>query len=324
MSAVDWDLLAEHLGGALAGTPEGERVAALVATDPAWAAAAAQLSQALDAVAADLRTVGPAPPMPEEVRTRLDAALLSAAPAGDATPGSIAAVPAGIPAPRPGNGRPPGHPATQATRPGPGRPGSRRRRRRRAWAGALAGVAGVVAFAAVGLSSAGLLGTGGADDSAGDAALAEHEAPADGGEPGPDAAGAPAPIAALPVMTASGNDYQPDSPAYGVPALVAPDAAGRPQAGGESRSAAGRPVPPLDRLWDDPAPCLAAVEADHSPPPVTVAQMDFARFQGAPAVIVWVTTGDGAGWVQVVGPDCGAPGAGTDEQYREQYREARD
>ena len=36
VTEVDWDLLADHLGGALQGTPEEARVAHLVATDPAW------------------------------------------------------------------------------------------------------------------------------------------------------------------------------------------------------------------------------------------------------------------------------------------------
>ncbi|MGH3679628.1 MAG: hypothetical protein ACRDT2_05120, partial [Natronosporangium sp.] len=62
--AVDWDRLADHLGGALAGTPEGAEVDRLVATDPSWSQAAAELSGALDAVAADLRAQPPPPALP--------------------------------------------------------------------------------------------------------------------------------------------------------------------------------------------------------------------------------------------------------------------
>jgi hypothetical protein len=52
-------------------------VADLIATDPEWARAAAQLSGALDAVAGDLARL-PAPTMPDDVAARLDAALRTA------------------------------------------------------------------------------------------------------------------------------------------------------------------------------------------------------------------------------------------------------
>jgi len=313
VSAVDWDLLADHLGGALAGTPEGDRVARLIATDPAWAAAAAELAGALDAVAADLRAVGPPPPLPEAVSARLEAALRAGV--SDHPP---VAAPAGLPAPRTGPDRPPGRTETLAGRSGPGRPGDRRRRRHR-WAAALAGVAGVAAFAAIGLGPLGLLDRG-AEESDGAAMLAEDHAPPDrrGLRPAPEAAGAAPTIAALPVMTASDLDYQPGSARFHhqEPQEFAPER--RPlEPDDDSHSAAARPDPPLARLWDDPAACLAEVEASHVPPPVTVTRMDFARFEGEPAVIVWLTTGDGGEWVQVVGPDCGGPGATIDERHRE-------
>lgn len=322
MSAVDWDLLADHLGGALAGTPEGDRVARLVATDPAWAEAAAQLTAAWDAVAADLRTVGPAPPLPEQVGTRLDAALRAET---AAAPGGRAAAPAGPPLPRSGDDRPPGHPDAGSGRPGPsrsgpgqsgpGRPRPARRRRRAGWIGALAGLAGVAAFVALGPVE--LSGTDGSQGDAAAPARPEAQLSDDGAVP--DAAGAPAPVTALPVMTASDLDYQPDSHWLGAPALVAPPLAQRSEGSPPEQafSVADRPDPPLDRLWDDPAACLAAVQVSHVPQPITVTQMDFARFEGEPAVILWLTTGDGGGWVQVVGPDCGKPGAGADERYRQ-------
>jgi hypothetical protein len=139
---VDWDLLADHLGGALDGTPEGAKVARLVATDPGWQTAAAELSGAFAAVAADLRTL-PSPSLPDDVAIRLEAALRSAPAVPDPVPG--------VPAPRPAAG-PAGRATGESRRPA-GRPGRTPRRRRLArWGAGFAVVAGVAAFAGLGLS----------------------------------------------------------------------------------------------------------------------------------------------------------------------------
>ena len=83
---VDVDLLADYVGGALEGTPEHERVAALVATDPAWGREHELLVVALAATADDLATFAQqtAQPMPDEVLARLLAALPESATAGPA------------------------------------------------------------------------------------------------------------------------------------------------------------------------------------------------------------------------------------------------
>ncbi|MEV4535637.1 hypothetical protein AB0J82_17585 [Asanoa sp. NPDC049518] len=81
---VDFDLLADYVGGALDGTPEHDRVASLVATDVAWSQEHDLLLAALEATADDLATFAEqtAEPMPDAVLTRLLAAL----PTADATP----------------------------------------------------------------------------------------------------------------------------------------------------------------------------------------------------------------------------------------------
>ncbi|AEV89246.1 hypothetical protein ACWT_8237 [Actinoplanes sp. SE50] len=74
---VDIDLLADFVGGALDGTPDADRVAALLAADPAW-------QEAYELLAPEMATVGalltglPAEPMPVDVVARLDAALAEA------------------------------------------------------------------------------------------------------------------------------------------------------------------------------------------------------------------------------------------------------
>jgi hypothetical protein len=306
---VDWDLLADHLGGALDGTPEAARVEQLVATDPSWARAARELSSALDAVATDLRTL-PAPALPDDIAARLDAAL-DAAPAPDVTP-------AGSPSP--------GRSAGESRRP-PSRPGTPRRRRRMArWSAGLAVAAGVATFAAIGLGSwlgnwepqtpiPGLSDNGG-DDSGGEAADSwlEEEAPA---------ASAPGGRLNL-LIVATGNDYQEETLASTQPPRDV-------QLGGQDQpspttaavpdEAPSSVLPPLFRLWTDPearAACLAMITESLRPPPVTISAIDFAMFEGQPALVIWATTGDNARWAWVSGPDCGEVAGDPDVQFQTQ------
>ncbi|MDG4822157.1 hypothetical protein O7635_09855 [Asanoa sp. WMMD1127] len=78
--SVDFDLLADYVGGALDGTPEGERVATLVAADPDWGREHAVLVAALEATAGELAVYAEqtAEPMPDEVFARLLSALQAA------------------------------------------------------------------------------------------------------------------------------------------------------------------------------------------------------------------------------------------------------
>jgi hypothetical protein len=316
---VDWDLLADHLGGALVGTPEGARVERLVATDPSWAHAASELSAALDAVAADLRTV-PTLTMPDDVADRLTAALDTAAAPG---------VPA--PAGSPSAGR-----AVDGSRRPPTHPGSRRPRRRMSrWSAGLAVAAGVATFAAIGLGS--WLGSWdpgssllpGVDDGGG----ADSETAR---EPAPQLEDAPErpqettrDLSTL--IVATGNEYDqdtladtapPERPDLGLggadepsPPPVAPSA---PVQDGD---VPGSVPEPLFRLWADPearAACLALIMSALRPPPVTIDAVDFATFEGEPAVVIWATTGDAQRWAWVSGPDCGEVAGNPDVQFETQ------
>ncbi|MGH3738921.1 MAG: hypothetical protein ACRDT6_25480, partial [Micromonosporaceae bacterium] len=80
---VDLDLLADYAGGALQGTPDQERVAALVDSDPSWAHAQQQLTAANTLVAADLAALGPEP-IPVDVAERIESALDNESGAGGA------------------------------------------------------------------------------------------------------------------------------------------------------------------------------------------------------------------------------------------------
>ena len=130
---VDHDLLADHVGGALKGTPEGARVERLIAENPAWHRAHADLTRAMESVSADLAQWGAVPePMPAEVADRLTAAVTAALAAGSTSvsTGDPMSVSTGDPAPdepSDGSAQPGRRPRSAAdqSRPGPdqSRPG---------------------------------------------------------------------------------------------------------------------------------------------------------------------------------------------------------
>lgn len=317
---VDWDLLADHLGGALTGADE-DRVAHLVATDPEWTEAAQRLSGALDAVTADLQGLPP-PALPAEVATRLDDTLRTAS-------HHHAASPEPVPSPR-GGSRPPAD--SRAPRRPPVRPSRRRFRPAVRWAAGLAAAAAVAVFAATGLDQ----WLPGADD--GDPGVVTADRGDRGHQEGPEAA----PDGGSPRLLASGTDYQRsalpatpprESPAVGPRSMSEPsdpprlsestnnpDTAASGDQGSQEAPAGESPPPVVDpalrALWETPGTCLARVREGYLPDEVTVLAVDFARFEGEPALLVWLTTTGGDAWITVAGPDCGSPDGGADERYR--------
>lgn len=314
---VDFDLLADYVGGALDGTPEHAEVASLVADDPAWSQAHRELLDAMAAVRADLSALGAATgPMPTDVEQRLTAALADANDDRASEDGEPAA-----------ESYPLGRTAV------PGRSTARRRATRRRWAprwaAPIAVAAGVLAFAGFGVSQL----TGSANEQAGSAASAPM---AD--QPG-DAEGVRGPQPA----TALGGEAGHRS---------LPDAAGRITAGGDYRrgdlgaraqtnlsygasekptrqfDASGGAVvdedvidPALRRLADRPAlsACLDAITTARGGDPVAVQAIEFARFEGRPALIVWFDADDEQ-WVWVSGPACGTRAGDPDTRYSKPVR----
>ncbi|MEH1012642.1 hypothetical protein V6U90_05920 [Micromonospora sp. CPCC 206060] len=326
---VDFDLLADYVGGALDGTPEEATVARLVRDDPAWTAAYDLLVPAVGEVRADLAGLGGLPaPMPVEVTDRLSAVLATAGPptAGPATDERVGSGPTrpigertlpvtGVPRPS----RVPVQAAGGTARPTNPAPTGRPRRRWSRLAGPVAVVTAVLGLGGLGLSQlvGSDFGATVADSSAGNA---RDQGPEAAGQPQPQVAGRPramlAPAAAQPLT--SGTDYTPQSLTASRPATNGPGAG--PSTGTGPDSVDGRIRYPvgLARLADPTALqlCLDEIAGEHGRPAVTVTFVDYASFNGQPALVVRLTDGPGERWVWVAGPECGVPGSGADTRFR--------
>jgi hypothetical protein len=297
---VDFDLLADYVGGALDGTSEQERAAALVATDPGWAREHELLVAALAATADDLATFAEqtAEPMPDEVLARLLTSLPE--------PAATSAVPAGA---RGGPARGSRTPVRRRPEAGPRPPGRARRRPRwRSWAAPALVAVAVAAFAGVWINQS--VGTGTtANDSAAGAPMTQTQERSAGGD-----------ALALPRF-ASGRDYTSADVAGGFGTRTSSRATDAPEvmsgdAGTPGGAKAAAIDPELLRLNGDAAlaVCVRAVERALGQGPIMVSATDFASYQGQPAVLIFFTDSSGVRWGWAVGPDCGP--AGTDDLIR--------
>ncbi|NMO54406.1 hypothetical protein HH310_24885 [Actinoplanes sp. TBRC 11911] len=258
---VDIDLLADYIGGALAGTPDETAVATRIAEDPDWRTAYESLTGGIDLVSAELGRLGPEP-MPDELAASLDAMFRNPPPAmtvidgGDTTP----RVPA------------------------------RRARRRLRWAAPIAVAAGLVAFVGFGVDY-----LAGRDSRSQDTATS--------------AAAGSAESAASPQILSTGTNYtQATLGGAAAQTLTAPDL--NAPAAPKDRSGASASVP-LGRL--DPGQglqaCLDAIQRANAGGMISVQSVDYAKFDGSPALIVRFTAANGA-WAWASGPECGTPGSG--------------
>jgi hypothetical protein len=298
---VDLDRLADYIGGALDGTPDEAAVAQLVATDPHWTRAHSALVAADAFVRADLAVLAGEPePIPADVVVRLNAALAAEPP---------------LPGPPPVD-----RPAHLSVLPG-GRADPTRWPARRRWR-AVVGVAAAAVVLGIGAVSLAPKLTGSGDNRsthlATDAARGESR-------PSPSSAGAASTEAATDV-SASGSDYNADTLAALGSAPVttqggsAPKSEPRSNALGQPSQPPARPteVPdPLRRLTepDARAACLKAVMAQYGGRAML---LDYARYQGSPALIVVLDGAQGVTgrkWVVAVGPKCGTGGMIADLRY---------
>ncbi|MFF5231179.1 hypothetical protein [Dactylosporangium sp. NPDC000521] len=297
-SDADLDLLADFVGGALDGTPQADDVRRRVSTDESWAEAYTALVTAEVAVRDELTALGAETlAMPADVEQKLNAALQAAvvAPLPDA----------------------PVHDLARAR--------EARRHRRQRWAIGLATAAAVLICGGFGVSlivseqtvsdrPATSAANGGSNNGA-----APQAAPDSG------SGGTKTSTRSDAALVASGQDYGPGTVgrlAQGSPpaAAMAPDVEGSRNADVAKSAKPPAGVPEALQRLTDPvarAACLNAVVGEYGG---QVAVVDYARFEGKPALVVIVDgtrVGAGKRLVIVVGPECGIGGAIADELYRD-------
>jgi hypothetical protein len=244
-------------------------------------------------------------PMPADLAARLDASFASSI----ASPTTIDPVLARSTEPRlvPSSDR------HLVSVPGTGvdRPAQKRKRLR--WATPIAVAAGVLAFA--GFSADYLAGRSGSSDGAQSSAAgsAENAAPMIGTD-----SGATSGLVGFPPadkITRSGTDYRDNQ----LTDRSSAAAKGPEQDAGSGSAAplraAGNGRAELQRLDVRAAlaACLEAIARENGKGPISVQAVDYARYQGVPALVVqFVATSDGKALTWAVGADCGLDGGGAD------------
>jgi hypothetical protein len=271
-SGVDIDLLADYIGGALEGTPDESAVATLIADDPAWRSAYEELGGRITSVQAELGRLE-SEPMPADLAARLDG--MFSAPSLTLVKGDAAATVAPITG------------------------------RRKRWVTPIAIAAGFIAFVGFGVDY--LSGrTDSQTDTASTGGSAQNEnAISMAGE----------------TILSTGTDYtratlaippaQPLAAPGAAPPSAGTSAFGESDAQRQDRSTVKEPA--LVRLSDPAAleDCFRAIERENTGGKISVLSADFARFEGAPALVVRFTAANG-GWAWATGPDCGTPMSGAD------------
>lgn len=283
LTETDLDLIADYSEGLLDG-PDATRVADLIASDEEWAltyqlltGASTGVGQALDSYAQET------PELPAEVSQRIDDALQSER--------EHASAPVSLDAAR------------------------RRRESRRSWLG-LSAAAAVIVAVVFGLGALGLNLSGGSRSSS----------TSEGARPNSAEGGASAALGSV-IVTSSGANYtqdnlgkQPIKPNAittfgGSKAANSQSSPDRSAAPGPMSASGGRITPdlastsPLQRLTypANLSACLTAIEAVHGG---TVTTVDYARYEGGPALVATLVS---PGLRVAVGPDCGLPSSGAAE-----------
>jgi hypothetical protein len=302
----DLDRLADFVAGVL-DEPDTSVVAGLIRRVPSWSTAYSALLTANETVSARLRVEScDDEPMPDDVAAAVAASLRHArqpahrhrapAPRSQAHPGA-------------------GSPAQSSTRPSVPQSATRSRpanspgpaRRRRLMTGVAAAAVAVVAVVAGVTVSSGMLGT---------SSLSTRNGAADSANGAPEVGAVPQPaIGSEPAVPArylaTGRDYRRDT--LGQLARVTSSNLTEPSmktasgAGAAPSDVVGGVAPQLLRLTDLSAlgSCLGAIAGAHPGVPGVI---DFARFDGTPALVVLVNAPTSQ-TVVVVGPDCGIAGA---------------
>jgi hypothetical protein len=184
--------------------------------------------------------------------------------------------------------------------------GGRTRARRLRWAAPVGIAAGVIAFLGFGIQHFGTESSNDTASSAGAAAMPEAARQADSDGTLSASAG---PVQ----ITTSGIDYRKDTLAQlRVPAIAAQGST----ALSDSRKSAGDTTYSADsalsrlRVQSALQACIDAIAKENGAGAIVAQTVDFARFNGAPALIVQFSAGNGT-WVWATGVGCGTSSVGA-------------
>jgi hypothetical protein len=174
------------------------------------------------------------------------------------------------------------------------------------WAAPIAAAAGVIAFAGIGIDR--LVDTSAADDVTSAAGGAADQA-----APMMESSG----LVSVPPddrIVTTGTDYSRTGLAQEPPVAVreAPEDTNRTKASPRAPAVSQLDADPLRRLQarDALLACLEAIARQRGGAPIAVQAVDYARFEGDPALIVRFVA-DGATWAWAVGPECGTLAIGA-------------
>jgi hypothetical protein len=309
---IDLDRLADYVSGALDGTPDAAAVADLVATDPRWTRAHAALVAADALVRADLAELADQPePMPEDVMARLDAAFAAEpalADAGADRKPPLTVLPGGRSAPVPAAPR-------------------------RRWRSVVGIAAAIVVLGVGGITLAPQLREhSNSTASRSDAGSAESQGRVPSATAPKSAPGLEYGTPGAPSVNASGSNYT-DQTLSALGAAAGPPVAAQGDSAKSNRpnalEAPSQPAVPLAAVPETLRPlaqpdardsCVKAILKEYGG---TATLLDYAQYQGSPALVVVIDGVHGVPgrqWVVVVGPKCGTDGAIADERYSAQLR----
>ena len=319
LGPVDFDLLADYVGGALDDSDEAV-VARLIAEDPHWRRTYQLLAAGMAAAGAELSDLGSTPePMPADLAVRLEQAFASARTTtsiADPTiidPALVAPTEPHLEPVRGGDAADHhvslGPASADRGAHGPGREARGRRRKRLRWAVPIAAAAGVLALAGVGFDYL----TNGAGESAQSATSAAGSA--ERAAPMVDDAGSagPAPVLRDEQILATGTNYTATTLGSTVSGYGTDRAKADPS-GTASTQLTQRDAGRFSRLRDPAAlrACLEAITQTAGQGPIEVQTVDYAQYDGRPALVVRFIAG-GMTWSFAAGPNCGTPERGADE-----------
>ncbi|GAA0476685.1 hypothetical protein Aca07nite_88300 [Actinoplanes capillaceus] len=288
LNEAEADMLADFIGGALEGTPEASTVAELIATDDCWRQAYLEMGRSVQEVVRQLERLHASEPMPNEIAKRIHSVLEGAREPNDSDQLWAVAMWQRVSARLALSVR-------------------RIRHRRLALAGAASMFAAILSFGIYAIDPKQAGNTG-----------AEVGASGSRADSAPNFSGR---------VTFSGTDYSAHSLAQRAKEFSEPpsspeenkdQSASTMADSGSSLRSGSDPLPASLRRFEDHSAlesCLDEIRKSLSDASITIHAVELSRFQGAPAVVVFMTDQSGMQTFWVSGAECGTSVGGDAKIY---------